>query len=163
MGAQHGWHGTTKAVSSIAVLAVTAVSVASVWTEGNFYGGRTAAHVWWYGWVTALSTGLGALPMLVIKSSSEWWMGLANAVAAGMMTAASVALVEEGLQLGVDERWLTPAHGVALGAVVGAVFIALSQRVLDGFGDVRLSILEGVDARKVHANPPPCPPCMPPG
>ena len=112
--------------------------------------------------MTALSTGLGALPMLVIKSSSEWWMGLANAVAAGMMTAASVALIEEGLQLGVDERGLTPTHGVAVGAAVGAIFIAVSQRVLDGFGDVRLSILEGVDARKVPPRPPPCVPSVPP-
>ena len=51
--------------------------------------GRSAAHVWWYGWVTALSTGLGALPMVWYKNVSDWWLGVGNAIAAGMMTAAS--------------------------------------------------------------------------
>ena len=41
--------------------------------------------------MTALSTGLGALPMAFVKDVGEWWVGLANAVAAGMMTAASAA------------------------------------------------------------------------
>ena len=33
------------------LVATTAVSVWLVRTD--MYGGRTAAHVWWYGWVTA--------------------------------------------------------------------------------------------------------------
>ena len=79
------------------VLAISVISASSV--DGALYGGRSTAHVWWYGWVTALSTGLGALPMAFATDVSEFYLGLANAVAAGMMTSASVALIGEGMGL----------------------------------------------------------------
>ena len=79
------------------VLAISVISAGSV--DGALYGGRSTAHVWWYGWVTALSTGLGALPMAFATDVSEFYLGLANAVAAGMMTSASVALIGEGMGL----------------------------------------------------------------
>ena len=79
------------------VLAISVISASSV--DGDLYGGRSTAHVWWYGWVTALSTGLGALPMAFATDVSEFYLGLANAVAAGMMTSASVALIGEGMGL----------------------------------------------------------------
>jgi len=65
------------------------------------------------------------------------------------MTAASVALVQEGLELGVDERSpFTPLQCVGGGILLGVVFIVISQRVLEGYGDVRVGILEGVDVRR---------------
>ena len=79
------------------VLAISVISASSVY--GDLYGGRSTAHVWWYGWVTALSTGLGAVPMAFATDVSEFYLGLANAVAAGMMTSASVALIGEGMGL----------------------------------------------------------------
>ena len=79
------------------VLAISVISASSV--DGALYGGRSTAHVWWYGWVTALSTGLGAVPMAFATDVSEFYLGLANAVAAGMMTSASVALIGEGMGL----------------------------------------------------------------
>ena len=79
------------------VLAISVISASSV--DGDLYGGRSTAHVWWYGWVTALSTGLGAVPMAFATGVSEFYLGLANAVAAGMMTSASVALIGEGMGL----------------------------------------------------------------
>ena len=79
------------------VLAISVISASSV--DGDLYGGRSTAHVWWYGWVTALSTGLGAVPMAFATDVSEFYLGLANAVAAGMMTSASVALIGEGMGL----------------------------------------------------------------
>ena len=91
--------------------------------------------------------------MIFVKAESEWWLGFANAVAAGMMTAASACLIEEGLQLGVDERSsFTTLQCICIGGVIGVGFIAVSQRVLDGYGDVRLGIMEGIDARKVRTN-----------
>jgi ZIP family zinc transporter len=116
--------------------------------------GRSAAHVWWYGWVTALSTGLGALPMVWYKNVSDWWLGVGNAIAAGMMTAASVALLSEGLDLPGS-----PRYGVACGVLTGVVFILGSQRIMernDPNGDVKLAVLDVVDTRK--ARPPPARP-----
>jgi len=127
----------------------------SVWflKGGSLYGGRSAAHVWWYGWVTALSTGLGALPTAFLRTTGgdedKYWLGLANAMAGGMMTSASAALIIEGVELGVGERApFTPLQCVAIGGVIGIMFIVASQRILDGSDDVKFSIIEGIDARR---------------
>ena len=130
---------------------IAAVSVASglqAQQRGSLYGGRSVAHVWWYGWVTALSTGLGALPMAFVKDVGEWWVGLGNAVAAGMMTAASAALIEEGLGIEPPAGGLPATHSVAAGIAVGVAFIVASQRLLDQHEDVKLGVLHGVDARQ---------------
>jgi len=133
---------------------------------GQLYGGRSVQHVWWYGWVTALSTGFGALPLAFCSSFDDWWLGAANALAAGMMTAASIALVLEGAQLEVGESGgidlgvpagveamgasaVGPAWQSALcGMIVGVVSIVASQRLISKYDDAKLGILDGVDARK---------------
>jgi len=141
-----------QGVRNFLAVCLAAVTVLSAWlVRVDMYGGRSIAHVWWYGWVTALSTGLGALPVAACRGVSEWWMGLANALAAGMMCAASCALLGEGYALeGDDWSAVTPWQGVLLGTLAGAAFVALSQKVLDRFGDdVHLvGIVDGVDARK---------------
>ena len=76
--------------------------------------------------MTALSTGLGALPMTWYKNVSDYWLGVGNATAAGMMTAASVALLSEGLDLPG-----APRYGVACGVLSGVVFILGSQRIME--------------------------------
>jgi hypothetical protein len=38
----------------------------------------TAQHVWYYGWITALSTGLGTLPFLIVSEMNQWWLGISN-------------------------------------------------------------------------------------
>ena len=139
------------AVKSLITLAVVSISVASALScKGNLYGGRSGYHVFWYGWVTALSTGLGALPMFFFPGdASERWLGVSNAIAAGMMTSASAALIQEGLELKSSEgSSMTSAQCVAVGSAVGVAFIFLSQKLLDGTEDAKLSILEGVDARR---------------
>ena len=47
--------------------------------------------------LTALATGLGALPLLFARASGRSALGLANAVASGVMLGASVSLVLEGV------------------------------------------------------------------
>eukprot|EP00908_Phaeocystis_cordata_P007511 Transcript_18160.p1 GENE.Transcript_18160~~Transcript_18160.p1 ORF type:complete len:226 (+),score=95.74 Transcript_18160:323-1000(+) len=81
--------------------------------------------------------------MIWYKEVSEWWLGVGNAIAAGMMTAASAALLSEGLDLPGE-----PRGGVALGVLVGVVFILLSQRVLEQHEGVKLAVLDVVDTRK---------------
>ena len=62
----------------------------------------TVGHVWFYGWLAALTTGLGALPLLFLAKPSESLLGASNAVAAGMMLSASYSLVTEGVALDHD-------------------------------------------------------------
>ena len=81
--------------------------------------------------------------------ASERWLGVSNAIAAGMMTSASVALVQEGMDLAtLPGSSMTATQCVALGGAIGVAFIAISGRVLDGTEDAKLAILEGVDARR---------------
>lgn len=128
--------------------AVTLASMQAV--RGSLYSGRSAAHVWWYGWVTALSTGLGALPMAFCRGVSDWWLGLANGMAAGMMCAASYSLLHEGATLegAPSGGVLSTAQEAAVGVALGGAFIVVSKRFLDAYGDVKLLVLEGVDMRK---------------
>jgi len=110
---------------------------------------RSMAAVWLAGWVTALCTGLGVLPVAACKNQvASTWLGLSNAVAGGMMTAASAALFEESLALD-GSQLLTPLHGVLLGGALGVAFVAASQFLLDGVGDAKLGILEeGIGHRR---------------
>ena len=59
-------------------------------------------HVWFYGWLAAITTGLGALPLLFFSSHSSYWFGVSNAVAVGMMLSASYSLLAEGITLDYD-------------------------------------------------------------
>ena len=46
-------------------------------------GGRaTLQHVWYFGWITALSTGLGTLPFVVVSEMNKWWLGVSNGACA---------------------------------------------------------------------------------
>lgn len=87
---------------------------------------------------TALTTGLGAAPFLVVKHISRRNLGLANAVAAGLMLAASLMLFYEGGLRSV------PRMGV--GALVGALSIVASRRLLDTGDDLVVGRLRGADA-----------------
>ncbi len=89
--------------------------------------------------LTALATGLGALPFLFGKHPERGWLGLANALAAGFMIGASAGLAYEGAAVGGAGR-------TALGALAGAVSIALVSHLLGRDGELHLGALEGADA-----------------
>jgi hypothetical protein len=38
----------------------------------------TLQHVFYYGWLTALSTGLGALPFCLVPKIASYWVGVSN-------------------------------------------------------------------------------------
>lgn len=42
-------------------------------------GGKVSLqHVWYYGWITAISTGAGVLPFYFISEPNKFWMGISN-------------------------------------------------------------------------------------
>ncbi|MEM7048607.1 MAG: ZIP family metal transporter [Acidobacteriota bacterium] len=96
--------------------------------------------VFLYGLLTALATGLGALPFVFVRRVSARAVAYANAVAAGLMLGASFGLVAEGTRTG---RWQTIA-----GVHLGIAFILLIQRFL-GEHDVRFGRLSGAGARRI--------------
>ncbi len=87
---------------------------------------------------TALATGLGALPFLLVRRPERLWLGLTNALASGCMIGASVGLAYEGVGYGVEQ--------VALGALTGAAFLALTGRMLSRDRELHLGALQGADA-----------------
>ena len=46
----------------------------------------TTQEVFYCGWMTAVSTGLGVIPFLVFKEPNKLYMGISNAVAGGGYT-----------------------------------------------------------------------------
>jgi ZIP family zinc transporter len=81
-----------------------------------------AGAVFGYALLTAVATGLGAVPFVGVRSVSKAGLGWANALASGLMLGASFGLVAEGTHRGA---WQTVA-----GAAAGVLFILLTQRVL---------------------------------
>ncbi len=90
--------------------------------------------------VTASATGLGALPLLVVRSAGRLVLGASNAGAAGVMLAASVSLSVEG----VDRSPSRAAFGVAL----GICFVLGTQRYLEHDHGHAMGSLRGEDARR---------------
>lgn len=76
--------------------------------------------------VTALFTGVGALPLVFLRDITAGQRGMATAVAAGLMLAACIALVEEGNQIG--------GYRTVLGIVLGVVLVVGGSRLLDRHG-----------------------------
>jgi ZIP family zinc transporter len=87
--------------------------------------------------VTALATGLGALPLLLGRRI-ERLLGLGTALAAGFMVGASLGLFREGADLSI-------AKTVA-GAVLGAVFILVTRSLLGEQQHVEFGALRGAAA-----------------
>jgi zinc transporter ZupT len=96
--------------------------------------------VFLYASITAVATGLGALPFIFFRKIERNWLGFSNAFAAGLMLTASFTLIFEGLPFGL---WKT-----VLGILLGLAFIVASHRWLDGRDDLAIANLSGVDARK---------------
>jgi zinc transporter ZupT len=95
---------------------------------------------------TAVATGFGALPFIFVKNLTRRWLGASNAVAMGLMLAASFGLIYEGLDYSV--------FGTLAGAMIGLVFIILARRVMQGDDDhdehhhAAFAGMSSLDARK---------------
>ena len=91
--------------------------------------------------LTAVATGLGALPFLFVRAVGERRLGAANALAAGLMLAASAVLLWEG--------WNASLGLTAFGALAGAAAVWVSQWALGEGDEVSVGQMRGADARKV--------------
>lgn len=90
--------------------------------------------------ITALATGLGALPFLFVRNISPHAMSMANAVAAGLMFAATHSLIAEGIALS--------AGRLILGLLIGLFGIVLAKHFLDDKDGGDIGTLSGLDASK---------------
>lgn len=84
-------------------------------------------QVFLYALITAIATGLGALPFFFFKKLTRSWLGISNAIASGLMLAASFGLIYEGLDYDI---WFT-----FYGIIIGLIFIILSQKFLNSYDD----------------------------
>jgi ZIP family zinc transporter len=115
----------------------------------------TVYQVWYYGWLAALSTGLGALPLLFMSKPDNLWMSISNAIAAGMMLSASYSLVSEGVSLDADGLAvlgipLSHTVRVMLGVLSGILFVVSTKSYVERHEDLTLGEnLTGMEAAKV--------------
>ncbi len=91
--------------------------------------------------ITALATGLGALPLLAGRHVTGRWLGLGNAVAAGLMLAACYSLIVEGFEF-------SPIRTLG-GVVAGVGLILLANRWLKRHDGMTIANVQGADATKV--------------
>ena len=96
--------------------------------------------VFLYGLLTALATGLGAIPFAFVRAVSPRTVAYSNAIASGLMLGASFGLVAEGTHYGA---WQT-----LTGAVLGVLFILVTQRYLHE-RDLEFGAVRGGSARKM--------------
>lgn len=99
-----------------------------------------AMQVFLYALATAIATGFGALPFSLAKHPTRRWLGISNALASGLMLAASFGLVYEGVAYGL---WRT-----LLGMVLGLAFIVLTRAVVQKAPRAAFAQMGVADARK---------------
>ncbi len=89
---------------------------------------------------TAFATGLGALPFLYFRSMSLFWVSMANAVAGGLMFAATHSLIAEGVAL-------SPTRAIT-GMLIGLAGIIAGKHFIRARDHLEIAHLAGRDARK---------------
>lgn len=90
--------------------------------------------------ITAIATGLGAVPFVFKRSIKKKILGYANAMAAGLMFAASCRLVNEGTS---ESLWKT-----VVGFIIGLVLIHVINKRLSENKKFEIGNLQGVNALK---------------
>ena len=112
-------------------------------------------HVWAYSWMTAVCTGLGAVPFFMIDNVNDFWLGICNALAGGMMIAASFVLVYEGAAEGFDEQadeavpFYVTIIKLLIGFLLGVGFVRICRKRLVEYEDLKMGNLDGLEARKI--------------
>ncbi|MDR9387684.1 MAG: ZIP family metal transporter [Balneolaceae bacterium] len=91
--------------------------------------------------ITAVATGLGAVPFFFAKEFSPKFLGSGNALAAGLMIAASFNLMAEGI---AEDAIMT-----SWGIFIGLVFIVLSAMFLERHEDIQFAHIDKLEGRKI--------------
>ena len=97
--------------------------------------------VFLYSLLTAIATGLGAIPFFFIKNISDSFLGKANAMAAGLMLSASYSLIFEGYR---ENEWLT-----LTGIIAGVALVILSDKWMSMKFDIDVKDLVGAGSKKM--------------
>lgn len=90
--------------------------------------------------ITAVATGLGAIPFFFARELSRTWLALGNGIASGLMLGASFGLIIEGMAY----SWLRMVAGI----LVGILFIAVTHHYLEKNEGFEVGELEGANALK---------------
>lgn len=90
--------------------------------------------------ITAIATGIGALPFLFVKKLNRNILGISNAVAAGLMIGASAGLIIQAFEYSIPRS--------LLGVLIGVAFIAITHNIIHSRDDLHIGNITGADARK---------------
>ena len=93
--------------SDLGLIAVFVISCITFGLMMKSDSSNQLLYVWAYSWITAVCTGIGAIPFLLVDDVNKYWLGVCNAAAAGMMIAASIVLLYEGLMSTSDSQCRT--------------------------------------------------------
>lgn len=100
------------------------------------------------GILSALATGLGAIPVALIRNSSKIMRAFFGAVAAGMMISASVfSLAQEGISL-KTERPSAP-YEVILGLMLGAAFFWFVDKKVSSYASFKTGTQKKLSKRGI--------------
>jgi len=102
-----------------------------------------SAHwdVFFYALITALATGLGAVPFFFLKKVSRSFLGVSNAAASGLMLAASLSLIYESYHYDI--------FLAVIGLAAGIAFVILSRKFLDKHHHLKFEHKNFADGRKI--------------
>jgi len=92
-------------------------------------------QVFLYALLTAVTTGLGAVPFFFIKDISPSLLGKSNAAASGLMLAASFSLIREGYNV---SEWMTIG-----GMAAGVILVVAAHKWMENRNEVNVSDLIG--------------------
>ena len=94
--------------------------------------------------ITAICTGLGALPFLFVKDINKNWLGYGNSLAAGLMLGASIGLIIEGATL---ENISMPVVRLLIGMALGLILVVVAHNFLENRDDdFQIGDIQGADA-----------------
>ena len=98
------------------------------------------------GLVSALATGLGAIPVHFVKNNSKILRAFSTAFAAGMMISASVfSLAQQGISLKTKLPYAP--YVVILGLLLGALFFWYTEKLVEGYDFSRQILTQGFSRR----------------